>query len=233
MNVPADFEQYIPVDKVVNRRTLDILKKLWTAETLQRLKLLITPSMGSKSCLGLYKCHSIDKSGKGSEDECKGTVEFRCLEGTLDPELILRWSQLMVSLFQFADLASPQAWQNFVPAVLQCLAFGKGGPVDNNEILPPLDEEYIDALREELCTREMRLPCMIQKAATLNESEASTNPGDLARLVSEKANFFNAQFGDALEITSGQKFGQTEEQDWDWSYTRRGDKKELQRYDQD
>ncbi|KAF5572036.1 hypothetical protein FPANT_13400 [Fusarium pseudoanthophilum] len=217
MNVPADFEQYIPVDKVVDRRTLGILKKLWTAETLQRLKLLITPSMGSKSCLGLSKCHSIDEFGEGSEDKCKGTVEFRYLEGTLDPELILRWSQLMVSLFQFADLASPQAWQNFVPAVLQCLAFGKGGdfdfwynriesmpnlplglqqlarrPVDNNEILPALDEEYIDALREELCTRDARLPCMIQKAATLDESEASTTPDDLAKLVSEKANFFNA-----------------------------------------
>ncbi|KAF5574958.1 hypothetical protein FPCIR_13371 [Fusarium pseudocircinatum] len=188
--------------------------------------------MGSKSCFGLSKCHSIDEFGEGSEDECKGTVEFRYLEGTLDPELILRWSQLMVSLFQFADLASPQAWQNFVPAVLQCLAFGKmdpnvlrvfllflgkGGdfdfwynriemmpnlpldpqqlarrPVDNNEILPLLDEEYIDALREELCTREMRLPCMIQKAATLDESESSTNPDNLARLVFEKANFFNA-----------------------------------------
>ncbi|KLO82053.1 uncharacterized protein FFB20_07504 [Fusarium fujikuroi] len=201
MDVPADFEQYIPVHKVVDRRTLGILKKLWTTETLQLLKFLITPSMGSKSCLGLSKCHSFDEFGEGSEDECKGTVEFRYLEGTLDPELILRWSQLMVSLFQFADLASPQAWQNFVPAVLQCpalgrtdpnvlrvflLFLGKGDdydfwnnrmqmmtnlpldaqqlarrPVDNNEILPPLDDEYIDTLREELCTREMKLPCTI------------------------------------------------------------------------
>ncbi|KAF5547226.1 hypothetical protein FPHYL_10314 [Fusarium phyllophilum] len=231
VNVPADFEQYIPVDKVVDRRTLGILKKLWTAKTQQRLKLLITPSVGSKSCLGLSKCHSFDEFGEGSEDECKGTVEFRYLEGTLDPELILRWSQLMVSLFQFADTASPQAWQNFVPAVLQCLAFGKMDPnvlrvfllflgkgddydfwynriemmmnlpldtqqlarrpIDNNEILPPLDDGYIDALREELCTREMRLPCTIQKAATLNESESSTNPDDLAKILSEKASFFD------------------------------------------
>ncbi|EXM36454.1 hypothetical protein FOTG_00611 [Fusarium oxysporum f. sp. vasinfectum 25433] len=208
-NVPADFEQYIPVDKVVDRRTLGIMKKLWTAETLQRLKLFITPS---------------------SEDKCRGTVEFRYLEGALDPELILRWSQLMVSLFQFADLASPQAWQNFVPAILQCpvlgkmdpnvlrvflVSLGKGDdhgfwinrieimsnlpldaqqlarrPADNNEILPPLDNGYIDALRDELCTREMKLPCTIQKAATLNESESSTDPDDFAKLLSEKAGFF-------------------------------------------
>ncbi|KAG4260996.1 hypothetical protein FPRO03_12003 [Fusarium proliferatum] len=201
MDVPADFERYIPVHKVIDRRTLGILKKLWTTETLQLLKFLITPIMGSKSCLGLSKCHSFDEFGEGSEDECKGTVEFRYLEGTLDPELILRWSQLMVSLFQFADLASPQAWQNFVPAVLQCpalgrrdpnvlrvflLFLGKGDdydfwnnrmqmmtnlpldaqqlvrrPVDNNEILTPLDDDYIDTLREELCTREMKLPCTI------------------------------------------------------------------------
>ncbi|KAF4495281.1 hypothetical protein FAGAP_8587 [Fusarium agapanthi] len=195
MNVPADFKQYIPVDKVVDRRTLGILKKLWTAKTLQRVKLLKTPSMGLKSCLG--------------------TVEFRYLEGTLDPELILRWSQLMVSLLQFADLASPEAWQNFAPAVLQCPVLGKGDdydfwvnrikmmmnlpldaqqlahrPIDNNEILPPLDEGYIDALREELCTREMKLPCTIQKAATLNGSESSNEPGDLAKLLSEKASVF-------------------------------------------
>ncbi|KAJ9425137.1 hypothetical protein QL093DRAFT_2574797 [Fusarium oxysporum] len=228
-NVPADFEQYIPVDKVVDCRTLGIMKKLWTAETLQRLKLFITPSMGSKSCLGLSKCYSFDEFDEGSEDKCRGTVEFRYLEGALDPELILRWSQLMVSLFQFADLASPQAWQNFVPAILQCpvlgkmdpnvlrvflVSLGKGDdhgfwinrieimsnlpldaqqlarrPADNNEILPPLDNGYIDALRDELCTREMKLPCTIQKAATLNESESSTDPDDFAKLLSEKACF--------------------------------------------
>ncbi|KAL5599912.1 hypothetical protein FOVSG1_007724 [Fusarium oxysporum f. sp. vasinfectum] len=228
---PILLHLYIPVDKVVDRRTLGIMKKLWTAETLQRLKLLITPSMGSKSCLGLSKCHSFDEFDEGSEDKCRGTVEFRYLEGTLDPELILRWSQLMVSLFQFADLASPQAWQNFVPAILQCpvlgkmdpnvlrvflVSLGKGDdhgfwinrieimsnlpldaqqlarrPADNNEILPPLDNGYIDALRDELCTREMKLPCTIQKAATLNESESSTDPDDLAKLLSEKAGFFH------------------------------------------
>ncbi|RKK90576.1 hypothetical protein BFJ71_g11466 [Fusarium oxysporum] len=221
---------YIPVDKVVDCRTLGIMKKLWTAETLQRLKLFITPSMGSKSCLGLSKCYSFDEFDEGSEDKCRGTVEFRYLEGALDPELILRWSQLMVSLFQFADLASPQAWQNFVPAILQCpvlgkmdpnvlrvflVSLGKGDdhgfwinrieimsnlpldaqqlarrPADNNEILPPLDNGYIDALRDELCTREMKLPCTIQKAATLNESESSTDPDDFAKLLSEKACFF-------------------------------------------
>ncbi|KAL5626381.1 hypothetical protein FOBRF1_000724 [Fusarium oxysporum] len=228
---PILLHLYIPVDKAVDRRTLGIMKKLWTAETLQRLKLLITPSMGSKSCLGLSKCHSFDEFDEGSEDKCRGTVEFRYLEGTLDPELILRWSQLMVSLFQFADLASPQAWQNFVPAILQCpvlgkmdpnvlrvflVSLGKGDdhgfwinrieimsnlpldaqqlarrPADNNEILPPLDNGYIDALRDELCTREMKLPCTIQKAATLNESESSTDPDDLAKLLSEKAGFFH------------------------------------------
>ncbi|KAH7267115.1 uncharacterized protein BKA55DRAFT_711578 [Fusarium redolens] len=210
MNVPADFEHYIPVDKIADRRTLGILKKLWTAETLRRLKQLIAPS---------------------SEDECKGAVEFRYLEGTLDPELILRWSQLMVSLFQFADLASPQAWQNFVPAVLQCpvlgkmdtnvlrvfLVFlGKGDdygfwinriemipnlpldaqqlartPADNNEILPPLDDGYVNALREELCSREMRLSCVIQRVAVPSESESSTDPDDRANILFEKASFFD------------------------------------------
>ncbi|KAF5614885.1 hypothetical protein F25303_13958 [Fusarium sp. NRRL 25303] len=181
MDVPADFEQYIPVHKVVDRRTLGILKKLWTTETLQLLKLLITPSMGSKSCLGLSKCHSFDEFGEGSEDECNGTVEFRCLEGTLDPELILRWRK--GDDYDFWN--NRMQMMTNLPLDAQQLA---RRPVDNNEILPPLDDEYIDTLREELCAREMKLPCTVQKAATLNES--STDPDDLANLPSEKAGFF-------------------------------------------
>ncbi|EMT65398.1 hypothetical protein FOC4_g10011381 [Fusarium odoratissimum] len=171
-NVPADFEQYIPVDKAVDRRTLGIMKKLWTAETLQRLKLLITPSMGSKSCLGLSKCHSFDEFDEGSEDKCRGTVEFRYLEGKGDDHgFWINRIEIMSNL----------------PLDAQQLA---RRPADDNEILPPLDNGYIDALRDELCTREMKLPCTIQKAATLNESESSTDPDDLAKLLSEKAGFF-------------------------------------------
>ncbi|KAF4343408.1 hypothetical protein FBEOM_2627 [Fusarium beomiforme] len=115
-------EIYIPVDKAIDRSTLDFLKKLRTAADLNKLKELIMPARGLKSCLNLYKCKTLDGS---FGDECKGTVEFRYLEGTLDPELILRWSQLMASLFQVDDLAAPKAWYNFVSAVLQCRRHGK------------------------------------------------------------------------------------------------------------
>ncbi|ENH64664.1 hypothetical protein FOC1_g10013939, partial [Fusarium oxysporum f. sp. cubense race 1] len=101
-----------------------------------------------------------------------GTVEFRYLEGKGDDHgFWINRIEIMSNL----------------PLDAQQLA---RRPADNNEILPPLDNGYIDALRDELCTREMKLPCTIQKAATLNESESSTDPDDFAKLLSEKAGFF-------------------------------------------
>ncbi|KAF4968076.1 hypothetical protein FSARC_4494 [Fusarium sarcochroum] len=118
-DAPADFEQYIPVNKVTDPRFLGILKILWSASTLEDIQKLLQPNgFALKGCISLYSCETISKT------HCKGTVEFRYLEGTVDPDLILRWSQLMVSLFQFADQASPTAWMSFVPTVLQCQSSG-------------------------------------------------------------------------------------------------------------
>ncbi|KAF5025876.1 hypothetical protein F66182_1995 [Fusarium sp. NRRL 66182] len=117
IDTPADFEQYIPVDKIIDRCLLGVLKMLWTARTLKDLQGLCRPSdWALKGCVSVYSCIPLEETGS---QLCEGTVEFRYLEGTLDPELILRWSQLMVSLFQFADMAPPNAWLTFVPTVLQ------------------------------------------------------------------------------------------------------------------
>ncbi|KAF4996909.1 hypothetical protein FGRMN_4230 [Fusarium graminum] len=125
MNVSGDFEQYIPVDKIIDRHMLGCLKKLWATTTVSDLQVLLSPHdrLGA-SCVKV----SGVRDSQNVMNEMKGTFEFRYLEGTLDPELIIRWSQLMVSLFQFADLATPEAWKAFLPTILQCRDKGHCDP---------------------------------------------------------------------------------------------------------
>jgi hypothetical protein len=120
--VSSDFEQYIPVDKIVDSHVLGCLKKLWATTDVCQLQRWLRPEyFEGHSCI---KISDPEDSPNFSNEVRGGTVEFRYLEGTLDPELILRWGQLMVSLFQFADLATPEAWQVFIPTVLQCQESG-------------------------------------------------------------------------------------------------------------
>ncbi|KAG5658918.1 hypothetical protein KAF25_007471 [Fusarium avenaceum] len=122
IDVSSDFEQYIPVDKIVDSHVLGCLKKLWATTTVGELQRWLKPDyFEGRSCIRISE---LEDSPNFSNEVRGGTVEFRYLEGTLDPELILRWGQLMVSLFQFADLATPEAWRVFIPTVLQCQESG-------------------------------------------------------------------------------------------------------------
>ncbi|KAM0251379.1 hypothetical protein ACHAP5_001688 [Fusarium lateritium] len=117
-DVSSDFEQYIPVDKIVDSHVLGCLKTLWATTTVLGLQRWLKPDhFRGNSCI---RISDPEDSPNYTNEVRGGTVEFRYLEGTLDPELILRWGQLMVSLFQFADLATPEAWGVFIPTVLQC-----------------------------------------------------------------------------------------------------------------
>ncbi|GKU13426.1 unnamed protein product [Fusarium langsethiae] len=119
MDVSADFWQYIPIRTASNPRLLVALKKVWMASDGRRLESLLNPTNG-KCCISLSKCEFCTVG-----TEYKGTVEFRFLEGTLDPELIVRWGQLMIALFRFADMAPPEAWSPFVATVSQSQPSGR------------------------------------------------------------------------------------------------------------
>lgn len=122
--VTADFWQHIPIRTTSNPRLFGALKKVWMVKSGASLQRLLKPSIG-KCCIGLAKCNFYSSIGT----EYDGTVEFRFLEGTLDPELIVRWGQLMVALFRFADKAPHEAWFPFIATVLQCQS---PGPCDIN-----------------------------------------------------------------------------------------------------
>ncbi|KAJ3535247.1 hypothetical protein NM208_g7218 [Fusarium decemcellulare] len=117
ITVQADFEHYIPTTRMKGHELLGILKWLWSAPTLEQLK--ERWSQGDKICAAFHTCKDLQPSCGGINTHTEGTVEFRQLEGTLDPGLVLRWSQLIMSLFQFADLASPDAWRTLIMTALQ------------------------------------------------------------------------------------------------------------------
>ncbi|KAJ4268256.1 hypothetical protein NW762_002318 [Fusarium torreyae] len=252
IDVPADFQEYIPVNKVTDPRFLGILKMLWSASTLKELQTLLMPnSYATKGCISVSSCEAISKT------HCKGTVEFRYLEGTLDPDLILRWSQLMVSLFQFADQTSPAAWMSLVPTLLQCqssghcdpnvlmsflmhLGLGKDygfwfnrvqkisqtprlsrlktesfhheRPGTDLPILPPLDDSYTHALREDVCRRKRRLGCITPPKEGVKEPELATGPECRVKWLLEKAGFTSDQVETALKGSSERGPGNGEAQ---------------------
>ncbi|KAF4467092.1 hypothetical protein FALBO_6046 [Fusarium albosuccineum] len=112
--VQPDFEHYVPTEAVgLKPVLLGVLKWLWSAPTLNDLKERWTPG-ATKYCVDFSKFDEVMSSSSSINVHAKGTVEIRHLEGTLDPGLILRWSQLIVSLFQFADMATPEAWRTFI-----------------------------------------------------------------------------------------------------------------------
>jgi hypothetical protein len=110
LEVPCDFWQYVPYSMASFPSILGPLKKIWKAKDEKELQMLLNPSglNFNKPCIFLPKIRSLT-----------GTVEFRHLEGTLDPELIIRWGQLLTALFKFADKAPTEKWEPLLTTVIR------------------------------------------------------------------------------------------------------------------
>lgn len=115
-----DLEKHVPDEIRENPRLWAVLKRMWVERDLSEIKVYCR-----KVSLSMATCRALNADGKPLDDEdeevyAKGTVEFRHQEGTMDPELVLRWSQLAVTIFQFADLAKPDAWRELIRTALKC-----------------------------------------------------------------------------------------------------------------
>lgn len=108
-----DFVDHFPVDQLSSSDQA-ILKKLWNAPSKRDLQDLIIRA-GARSCVSILRVKETPVPGYFT-----GAVEFRHLEGSLDPDLILRFGQLLVALFQFADQAAPEAWQELISILMKC-----------------------------------------------------------------------------------------------------------------
>ncbi|KAF7564045.1 hypothetical protein G7046_g29 [Stylonectria norvegica] len=108
-----DFLQHFPVDDIPSKLAIQ-LKRYWMARDIgELLNLNMRLGENGKPCVSLARINpNKGPTGTGKPIAYTGSVEFRYLEGTLDPELILRYSQLMVALFRFAETAEPKAWRS-------------------------------------------------------------------------------------------------------------------------
>ncbi|KAL2694160.1 hypothetical protein Neosp_000734 [[Neocosmospora] mangrovei] len=115
-----DLKKYFPAEVEENPLLWTVLKEMWVEDDFCDIK-----NVCRKVSLSVSHCQALDAKGRPSnqgDDDVyvKGTVEFRHLEGTMDPALVLRWAQLAVALFQFADLAKPHDWQKLIRTALKC-----------------------------------------------------------------------------------------------------------------
>lgn len=115
-----DLEKYFPDEVKENRLLWVVLREMWVISSLSDFK-----KYCRKVSLSISHCQGLNAKGQPSEPVeedvyVKGTVEFRHLEGTVNPDLVLRWGQLAVALFQFADLAKPNDWQKLISTALKC-----------------------------------------------------------------------------------------------------------------
>ncbi|KAK7431047.1 hypothetical protein QQZ08_002327 [Neonectria magnoliae] len=111
--ITPDFAQYMPVEQL-SLADCAALKKIWMAPDFESLHYLVAPR-GNRNCVSINRIKAIEIPGSFS-----GAVEFRHLEGSLDPDLILRFGQLLTTLFRFADKAEPKAWQGLVRSLMLC-----------------------------------------------------------------------------------------------------------------
>jgi hypothetical protein len=115
-----DLKKYFPDEVEEDPLLWVVLKEMWIVRDLDQLK-----HYCRKVSLSVSTCQALNAKGQPPEQDeeevyVKGTVEFRHLEGTMNPDLVLRWGQLAVALFQFADLAKPDDWQKLISTALKC-----------------------------------------------------------------------------------------------------------------
>ncbi|EEU45987.1 uncharacterized protein NECHADRAFT_79034 [Fusarium vanettenii 77-13-4] len=115
-----DLKKYFPDEVEENPLLWTVLKEMWVEDNFGAIK-----DVCRKVSLSVSHCQALNAkgrpSGQGDDDVyVKGTVEFRHLEGTMHPGLVLRWAQLAVALFQFADLAKPDDWKKLISTALKC-----------------------------------------------------------------------------------------------------------------
>ena len=116
--VLSDFAQHLPVDDL-SVDDCAMFKKIWLTGDFEDLTALIHFHEGHRSALSFNRVLPRNEN-EPSPQEFHGAVEFRYLQGTLDPELILRFCQLMVALFKFVDTAEPEAFREFSSNLVKC-----------------------------------------------------------------------------------------------------------------
>ncbi|WQF77369.1 Putative amidoligase enzyme [Colletotrichum destructivum] len=95
----TDMEAHLPME-VMPQRLQDMMLALWSAKNIPDILGLLQP--GDDGHKGGLSFASMTRTYFGDSTEItsiyQGTVEFRQLEGTLDPELIMYWTKLVLRI---------------------------------------------------------------------------------------------------------------------------------------
>ncbi|CEI39047.1 unnamed protein product [Fusarium venenatum] len=119
------------------------------------------PDIG-KCCISLSKCDFDSAVGT----EYNGTVKFRFLEGTLDPELIADRVAAMSELEEHKGQKDRRG--------------------EHQGLLSRIEDTQINTLRNDLCQREISLPCLAAKKGVVQEPGTAQNPSNLEERLERK-----------------------------------------------
>ncbi|WYZ35194.1 hypothetical protein EsH8_I_001470 [Colletotrichum jinshuiense] len=132
-----EIEAHVPMDRLPERLQREFFG-IWAAESHWALWSLLAPRRGMKGGVSFMSVRG-NLSTEHSDAVCEGTIEFRLLEGTLDPELITDWTKLLLKIVETAETTRPVEFFRVVSRLLETYrneddrlagfldAFGLGG----------------------------------------------------------------------------------------------------------
>ncbi|KAF9873770.1 hypothetical protein CkaCkLH20_08880 [Colletotrichum karsti] len=125
-----DIVSHLPMSKIEDRLQREFYR-IWAAENLAALKYMLDTPDGSRSAVSVNSINRIDLPSTGRINPndhvtikrpdariLGGTIEFRGLEGTLDPVLVAHWVKLMLAIVEKAESATMWEFYKMMEKIL-------------------------------------------------------------------------------------------------------------------
>ncbi|KAL0935990.1 uncharacterized protein CTRU02_208205 [Colletotrichum truncatum] len=107
-----EIESHVPMDKIPDRLQREIYQ-IWSAVNERVLIGLVGSPVGARTGISLHRIKPVEDmdTENPAATVYEGTIEFRCLEGTLHPELIVQWVKLLLAIVAKAEAST--VWKYF------------------------------------------------------------------------------------------------------------------------
>ncbi|OHE92396.1 hypothetical protein CORC01_12323 [Colletotrichum orchidophilum] len=117
--VLLDLEAHVPISQLP-RKVRNELAQLWSMDNLDDFTSELRPFRGCRGGTAFVTCRLIENHSVPSTGRCiEGTIEFRMLEGTLDPELITRWTKLLLRVVERAEATTTSEYFEMLAALAE------------------------------------------------------------------------------------------------------------------
>ncbi|KAK2016769.1 hypothetical protein LZ32DRAFT_615022 [Colletotrichum eremochloae] len=119
MRLSQEIEMHVPMD-ITPQRLRDEILQIWSVTSEYGLVRLLQPDQDCKGGVSFLSIRSdIEKQSGAEKPSYRGTVKFRLLEGTLDPELIKQWTKLVLSIVERGTQSEPVEYFHMMKKVLK------------------------------------------------------------------------------------------------------------------